>query len=150
MSSSASRPHTVWSGCGAGYVAVYGTLRAGGSNDIAGFAPGIRCLGQTWLRGQLFDMGDWPGLRPGAGPVLAEIYPLEPQLEQRLDQLEDLWPVDLGQYRKVQIQLELNGQSGPLHTLIYMAEPAAIAGCPALPDSAGGDWLAWMQAGKPG
>jgi hypothetical protein len=35
-----------------------------------------------------------------AGPVLAEVYPLHPALEQQLDQLEDIWPQDLGQYRK--------------------------------------------------
>jgi hypothetical protein len=31
----------------AAYVAVYGTLRAGGINDIAALQPGIACVGRT-------------------------------------------------------------------------------------------------------
>ena len=80
-----------WHSCGADHVAVYGTLREGGSNDIRRFQPGIAQVGTTWLQGSLWDMGQWPGLQlDGCGPVLAEVYPLHPALEQQLDQLEAL------------------------------------------------------------
>jgi hypothetical protein len=56
-----------WHSCGADHVAVYGTLREGGSNDIRRFQPGIAQVGTTWLQGSLWDMGQWPGLQLDGG-----------------------------------------------------------------------------------
>ena len=79
---------SAWQACGASHVAVYGTLREGGSNDIQRFQPRIACMGRTWLPGSLWDMGQWPGLQlDGSGQVLAEVYPLHAALEQQLDQV---------------------------------------------------------------
>lgn len=139
-----------WQPCGAGHVAVYGTLREGGSNDIRRFQPRIACVGRTWLPGSLWDMGPWPGLLlDGSGQVLAEVYPLHAALEQQLDRLEDIWPQDLGQYRKqllAQAVQQANGQTVICHVLVYEALPQALTACPRVPAS---DWLAWFQAGKP-
>ncbi|BBL25837.1 hypothetical protein CT3_32920 [Comamonas terrigena NBRC 13299] len=131
-------------------MAVYGTLREGGSNDIRRFQPGIAQVGTTWLQGSLWDMGQWPGLQlDGCGPVLAEVYPLHPALEQQLDQLEDIWPQDLGQYRKRLLTQTVQQGDGLVVTcrmLVYEALPQALARCPRVP---AGDWLAWFRAGKP-
>lgn len=139
-----------WFPCGADHVAVYGTLRGGGSNDIRRFQPGIACVGTTWLQGSLWDMGQWPGLQlDGSGAVLAEVYPLHAALEQQLDRLEDIWPQDLGQYRKQvrsQVVQQGDGQAVIRRILVYEALPTALVDCPRVP---AGDWLAWFQAGKP-
>lgn len=139
-----------WHSCGAEHVAVYGTLREGGSNDIRRFQPGIVCVGTTWLQGSLWDMGQWPGLLlDGQSPVLAEVYPLHAALEQQLDRLEDIWPQDLGQYRKQVLPQAVQQEDGQVvtrHVLVYEAVPTALADCPRVPAS---DWLAWFQAGKP-
>ena len=139
-----------WQTCGADHVAVYGTLREGGSNDIRRFQPGIACVGITWLQGSLWDMGQWPGLQlDGSGQVLAEVYPLHAALEQQLDRLEDIWPRDLGQYRKQVLTQAVqlgNRQSVTRQVLVYEALPTALVDCPRVPAS---DWLAWFQAGKP-
>ena len=50
-----------WQPCGASYVAVYGTLRAGATNDIASLRPGIVMTGRTTLHGTLYDLGWYPG-----------------------------------------------------------------------------------------
>ena len=63
-----------WQPCGARHVAVYGTLRAGGVNDIARLRPGIAPMGTTVLAGTLHDLGWYPGLcLAGTQPVLAEV-----------------------------------------------------------------------------
>ena len=84
-----------WQGCGAAYVAVYGTLRAGGINDIARLQPGIACVGRTQLTGTLHDLGWYPGLSlQGTQAVLAEVYPMDHALEQAMDRIEGLWPME--------------------------------------------------------
>ena len=90
-----------WQPCGASYVAVYGTLRAGATNDIASLRPGIAMAGHTILQGTLYDFGWYPGLQlQGQQPVLAEVYPLDPVLERVLDAYEGVWPMDTGEYIK--------------------------------------------------
>ena len=92
---------TGWKSCGAAYVAVYGTLRAGGVNDIARLQPGTVCLGKTELTGTLHDLGWYPGLRLEGGQlVLAEVYAMDAALEQAMDRIEGLWPEDMGEYTK--------------------------------------------------
>ena len=95
-------------------------------------------------------MGQWPGLQlDGQGPVLAEVYPLHPALEQQLDRLEDIWPQDLGQYRKRLLTQTVQQGDGLVVTcrmMVYEALPQALARCPRVP---AGDWLAWFRAGKP-
>ncbi len=145
--SAPSTPPATWQACGAPWVAVYGTLRAGGINDIARLAPGITCAGHTTLIGTLYDLGWYPGLRlQGTQTVLAEVYPLHEALEQALDGIEGLWPQDAGEYRK-----QRRTQTVRLHTddtaemdlLIYEALPATVQARPVI---AAEDWIAWQAA----
>lgn len=135
-----------WQPCGARHVAVYGTLRAGGINDIARLRAGLRCLGRTQLLGSLYDLGWYPGLRlQGKQTVLAEVYPLDDALEQQLDGIEGLWPVDMGEYVKriltVPVALTEGGLQA-LTVLVYEALPATVAQAPQV---AASDWLVWFQ-----
>lgn len=139
-----------WQSCGARHVAVYGTLRAGGVNDIALLQPGIAPVGTTVLTGTLHDLGWYPGLSLiGTQPVLAEVYALHPILEQALDGIEGLWPTDEGEYAKRLLRVQVamaDGATQTLEVLVYEALPAALANAPVIEAS---DWLAWFaQTGR--
>jgi gamma-glutamylcyclotransferase (GGCT)/AIG2-like uncharacterized protein YtfP len=144
---SAEEADAAWRACGATHVAVYGTLRAGGVNDIARLQPGIACVGQARLQGTLFDLGWYPGLvLQGEQVVLAEVYPMDAELEQAMDGIEGLWPQDLGEYRKRVLTLPVMQQRGgpqPMALLVYEARPATVRQAPVI---AASDWLAWMEA----
>ena len=132
--------------CGCGYVAVYGTLRARGVNDIRRMADGLRIAGVTCLTGTLHDLGWYPGLvLQGTRPVVAEVYPLNPALEQALDRIEGLWPHDLGEYiKRVRNQpvTLTDGAVQSLEVLVYEATPRVVHGAPVID---AGDWLAWFR-----
>lgn len=140
--------------CGCSQVAVYGTLRRGGSNDIRRFQPDVRWLGHCRLPGQLHDLGAYPGLvLDGAHPVLAEVYALTPALERDLDRLEEVWPVDIGEYAKRIVDVQLTpldgGPAQALPVLVYEALPAGVRGRARIDAE---DWLAWWtlrQGGSP-
>ena len=149
MSSPAHRacetPAARWQPCGARHVAVYGTLRAGGINDIARLRAGLRCVGRTTLNGTLYDLGWYPGLRlEGQQPVLAEVYAIDDALEQALDGIEGLWPNNLGEYRKRLLTLPValtQGGTQTLTVLVYEALPATVQQAPRV---AASDWLHWF------
>lgn len=136
-----------WQPCGASHVAVYGTLRAGGVNEIARLRDGMVMTGRTTLTGTLHDMGWYPGLSlQGSHQVLAEVYPLDPALEQVLDGYEGIWPQSTGEYTKriVTVPVALTGGGTQmLAVLVYEALPAAVAQAPVIHAD---DWLAWFQA----
>ena len=138
---------TDWKPCGVAHVAVYGTLRAGGVNDIARLRPGMVMTGRTTLAGTLHDMGWYPGLRlQGQQQVLAEVYPLDNALEQVLDSYEGIWPQDTGEYTKriMTVPVALTGGGMQMMAvLVYEALPAAVAQSPVIE---AGDWLAWFTA----
>ena len=138
---------STWQACGASHVAVYGTLRAGGINDIARLQPGIACVGKTQLTGTLYDLGWYPGLTlQGAQTVLAEVYPMTPALEQAMDRIEGLWPQDLGEYRKRLLTLpvmQADGRQQPMTVLVYEAMPATVQHAPQI---AASDWLQWFRS----
>lgn len=143
-----------WHPCGAHYVAVYGTLRAGGVNDIARLRPGIERRGRTTLTGTLYDLGWYPGLQlQGTQAVLAEVYPIDTALEQATDRIEGIWPQDMGEYAKRVLTAAVTLHSGAtqrLDVLVYEALPQAVQGKPVI---AAHDWLAWYAAqgrGHPG
>ncbi len=70
---------------------VYGTLRAGGSNDIARVAPAARRCADARVRGLLYDLGAYPALLldAGAGWVAGELYEVPAHAWPALDALEE-------------------------------------------------------------
>jgi gamma-glutamylcyclotransferase (GGCT)/AIG2-like uncharacterized protein YtfP len=103
------------------YVFVYGTLRQGGSNDITRLQPAPRFVGHSSVRGWLYNLGDYPGLRldesAHAPIVLGEIYAITSALEHLLDVIEGVAPVPNDEYLRREIQVSLNGEWLPC--LIY-------------------------------
>lgn len=119
------------------YVFVYGTLRAGGSNDIARFHPAPHLVGHAEIAGTLYDLGAYPGASlGGAGRLVGEVYRIDPGLELQLDQLEEVAPDDEGLYIKREVPVQVGMQR--LHCLVYEIHPKRIAGRPVI---GGGDWF---------
>lgn len=120
---------------------VYGTLRRGGSNDIAHFGAGARLLGAARVRGALYDLGAYPGMVLGGSAwVWGELYAITQSLESRLDRLEEVWPQATGEYRRSQamVMLQVGHGERALSALIYALD------CARAQDSAlieGGDWI---------
>ena len=75
-------------------VAVYGTLMrgfalAGTPPRLVQLASLLRDRGPCVIAGQLVDLGDYPGLVPGAGRVAGELYELlDPAALRELDAYE--------------------------------------------------------------
>ena len=143
--------NTPWQACGASHVAVYGTLRSGGVNDIGRLRSGITRVGTALLTGTLHDLGWYPGLSlSGSATVLAEVYPLDDALEQTMDGIEAIWPQDMGEYAKrvlnVRVALTEGGEQ-VLQVLVYEALPATVKGTPVIAEQ---DWLRWYQQQRDG
>jgi gamma-glutamylcyclotransferase (GGCT)/AIG2-like uncharacterized protein YtfP len=108
---------------------VYGTLLSGLSNHH--HMAGTTCLGEARIQAALFDMGEYPALSlQGAlalplGPVLGELYKIEPAQWQALDDLEEVDPdsIENSMYLRVPIQVQWNHPEGPqtitAHVYVY-------------------------------
>jgi gamma-glutamylcyclotransferase (GGCT)/AIG2-like uncharacterized protein YtfP len=127
------------------HVAVYGTLRRGGSNDIETQTPAPRFIGTTTLIGKLFHLGSYPGLvlasaEQGGGPVMAEVYQVRAELEAVLDEIEAAYPSAPDEYAKRELSLSVRTAEGvfELPCFLYEVNPARVCGCPQIMH---GDWM---------
>ena len=123
---------------GASHVFVYGTLRRGQANDINRLLPAPVYRGMARIRGVLYDLGPYPGVILGGseGWVSGEVYAIPPELEQRLDLIEEVAPEPSGEYARRHIDVEVDGQV--LRCLVYEIAPTRTVGRPRI---AHGDWL---------
>ena len=109
------------------HVFVYGTLRKGEIRDINLLRPAPIWVGQGSVNGELYDLAAYPGIvLPAAdarsaeahegllGEVYGEIYAITPELEQLLDEIEEVWPQQTGEYTKREVPVRLVGQPGAL------------------------------------
>jgi gamma-glutamylcyclotransferase (GGCT)/AIG2-like uncharacterized protein YtfP len=116
---------------------VYGTLRRGGSNDIARFLPPAHYVADAVVAGTLYDLGDYPGaLLGGVGMVRGEVYRIGAALEAQLDALEEVEPDGSGEYAKRELEVDAGGRQ--LACLVYEIRPDRVVGRPVI---AGGDWM---------
>lgn len=59
------------------WIALYGSLMRGfGVMDELGIGDRIRFVGPCIVKGELFDLGRYPGMRHGDGRVIGELYAL--------------------------------------------------------------------------
>ena len=120
---------------------VYGTLRRGGSNDIARLLPeAVRICGAR-MRGHLFDLGDYPALVADASAawVEGEIYEIPEHGWSALDALEDVVSATHpnGEYFSL-TGLAHDAHGRPWQCQVYVANPAVMRLDHPI---AGGDWL---------
>ena len=122
---------------------VYGTLRRGGSNDIARLAPSARFSGMARIRGALFDQGAYPAMTFDADGawVIGELYEVTPPDWRVLDALEEVVTDanPLGQYFRVRA-VATDENARPVECQVYVANPRAMR---LERPIAGGDWLAF-------
>jgi gamma-glutamylcyclotransferase (GGCT)/AIG2-like uncharacterized protein YtfP len=122
------------------HVFVYGTLRRGDVRDITCLQPPPRFIGMGSVAGVLYDLGPYPGLLlGGTGRVVGEVYAIGAELERVLDEIEEVWPQQSGEYgrREVTVQMHDAPAAGGLLCLVYEINPARLAGRPVI---GGGDW----------
>jgi gamma-glutamylcyclotransferase (GGCT)/AIG2-like uncharacterized protein YtfP len=106
---------------------VYGTLLRGESNHH--LLQNAKFLGGDRLaNAQLFDLGEYPMILPGAGIVQGEIYLVSEEILMKLDVLEE-HPII---YCRTSVTL----QSGTV-AQVYWGRPQYAQGFPGI---TGGDW----------
>jgi gamma-glutamylcyclotransferase (GGCT)/AIG2-like uncharacterized protein YtfP len=122
------------------HVFVYGTLRRGDVRDITRLQPAPQFIGMGSVAGVLYDLGPYPGLLlGGAGRVVGEVYAISAELERLLDEIEEVWPQQSGEYSKrdVMVQLDEPAAGDARFCLVYEIDPGRLAACPVI---TGGDW----------
>ncbi len=124
-------------------VFVYGTLRRGAFRDINQLSPSPRFVAMGEVAGALFDLGPYPGIVLGGGTrVIGEVYEVSPELERILDEIEEVWPQQTGEYQKREVTLlsaqAHGGEPLELRCFLYEINPVRTLGRPVI---ASGDWL---------
>jgi gamma-glutamylcyclotransferase (GGCT)/AIG2-like uncharacterized protein YtfP len=130
------------------YVFVYGTLRKGEERDINRLRPAPRWIGRASIAGVMHHLGSYPGLvLGGQGTVRGEVYAIHAELERVLDEIEEVWPQQTGEYAKREVAVLLDGAEPPaqagdaaheLVCVLYEIAPERTQGRPVI---AGGDWV---------
>lgn len=122
------------------YVFVYGTLRRDDVRDITRLQPAPLFVGMASVAGRLYDLGPYPGLLlGGAERVTGEVYAISSALERRLDEIEEVWPQQTGEYSKREVAVQMESApatAGPV-CLVYEINASRLVGCPVI---TGGDW----------
>lgn len=122
------------------HVFVYGTLRRGDVRDITRLRPAPVFVGMASVAGVLYDLGPYPGLLlGGAGRVVGEVYAIGAELECLLDEIEEVWPQQSGEYSRREVAVEMAGAraAAGLVCLVYEINAARLAGCAVINS---GDW----------
>jgi len=137
------------------YVFVYGTLRKGEERDINRLRPAPRWIGRASIAGVMHHLGSYPGLvLGGQGTVHGEVYAVEAELERVLDEIEEVWPQQTGEYAKREVAVRLEAADAPVETsdaarelvcVLYEIAPERTQGKPII---AGGDWVAYRSSRK--
>jgi gamma-glutamylcyclotransferase (GGCT)/AIG2-like uncharacterized protein YtfP len=136
------------------YVFVYGTLRRGEQRDINLLLPAPLWVGYGIVQGLLYDLGTYPGLlvarEGGQQNIRGEVYAITPRLEQLLDEIEEVWPQQTGEYSKLEIQVVLDGDAQmvaagapeshhkKLRCLVYEIHGSRVKG---MAQITSGDWV---------
>ena len=136
------------------HVFVYGTLRQGEERDITRLLPAPQWVGHARVSGVLYHLGAYPGVvLGGPGWIRGEVYEISPELERQLDEIEEVWPQQSGEYCKRDIVVRLDEtacqgdgqQSGSTGAaleevicIVYEVAPERISGMPVI---ICGDWV---------
>ena len=127
---------------------MYGTLRRGEARDINLLLPTPIFVGNSQIKGMLYNLGGYPGVRlQGAQWVRGEVYQITPALERQLDAIEEVWPQQTGEYARQEVRVQLSDVSEANQVLGFRQEIACLVYEIALhltrgkPVIASGDWL---------
>ena len=122
-------------------------MRRGEQRDITLLHPAPQWVGSASLRGVLYDLGTYPGVVLG-GPkqVLGEVYRIDPLLERQLDEIEEVWPQQTGEYLKREVQVLMDtpafgAASSVRSQLACLVYEIAVRPGPDRPVIVSGDWV---------
>lgn len=128
-------------------VFVYGTLRRGEQRDINCLFPAPIWVGRGCVTGTLYDLGDYPGLVLDAcgatgGEVMGEVYWVTAELAHLLDEIEEVWPQNSGEYTRKHVTVAMDnslpGGKQRLVCLMYEVNPTRTHGKTVI---ASGNWV---------
>ena len=129
MTDTATSPGTANSHAPARRLFVYGTLRRGGSNDIARLVPEATFIVEASMRGRLYDLGEYPALvaDENAGWVAGEIYAVPDSGWPALDALEEIVTPErpAGYYFRIVAKVRI-GEASDSSCEVYVANPATL------------------------
>lgn len=125
-------------------LAVYGTLREGEATlEPVGGRAALKLRGSCVLRGQLVDLGEYPGLIDGEGRIAGDLFTVtDAAAWAELDAYEEFFPDDpaASEYDRVYVRLVEPRLDAWVYRYIGPVEGAARI--------AGGDWLSRGEAGQ--
>lgn len=120
---------------------LYGTLRRGGSRDVTVHYDGAEFVASARLRGVLYHLGRYPGLRLDATAdwVRGELFDVGPAALAGLDDWEGVEAADpeAGEYRRVRAMARVDGGADE-PCWVY---EICVERCAGRPVIASGDWL---------
>ncbi len=119
-------------------------MRGLGAMETLGIGDRLRYAGPCVVAGELFDLGEYPGLRHGDGRVIAELYAiLDIEVLEALDEFEGFRPADPRRSLYLRERCDLRAPEGRQAWLyLYNAVPDASARI------VEGDWRAHLAARK--
>lgn len=125
------------------WIALYGSLMRGlGAMDRLGLGHRLRYAGPCVVRGALFDLGHYPGLRHGDGRVVAELHALlDPDVLDALDAFEDYVPARPRESLYLRERVTLL-EPAETEVWVYVYNSVPDASC-RIPD---GDWRAHLAS----
>jgi gamma-glutamylcyclotransferase (GGCT)/AIG2-like uncharacterized protein YtfP len=119
-------------------IAVYGTLRGGLGlpDEPAEVRTMIRSVGPCLIEGELYDLGEYPGLRLGRGEVVGELFEVAGghAALAPLDTYEGFDPSDPDGSLYLRLRVRLLHPKVDAWTYVYNSAPPANARIPS------GDW----------
>ena len=94
-------------------------------------------MGLGKINGTLYDLGSYPGVRLGGlNWVQGEVYQITPELECQLDEIEEVWLHQTGEYVRREVVVQCAGQA--LTCLVYEVSEVRTQGLGVI---AFGDWV---------
>ena len=125
-------------------VFVYGTLREGQERDITRLKPAPVLIGNGQINGTLYNLGSYPGVRLGGLKwVQGEVYQITLELERQLDEIEEVWPQQTGEYARCEVLVQCAGQE--VNCLVYEVAWQRTQGRAVI---SSGDWVNRGPAGR--
>ena len=102
-------------------------------------------MGDAVIPGLMYHLGAYPGVilaqrtvgdAGASGQIIGEVYAIQPALEDKLDEIEMIYPQQRDEYFKRQIQVAVGGQR--LACIVYEINPAYVENQPVI---GSGDWV---------
>lgn len=118
-------------------VFVYGTLRRGGVRSMPELFPGSEFVGRASVRGQLYDFGEYPGLRldESGSAVAGEVYEVSEEVLRKLDDIEAP-----AYYSRREVEVSLGGEG----VACWVYEPD-LSLYPSRTPITSGDWIEYAK-----